>query len=73
MLISIYPDNPDERKIAQVVKTLKKCGIIIYPTDTVYSMACDLNNRKAVERMAKLKGIKLENGTVQDQFYKRVD
>ena len=60
MLLDIHPDNPDERKIAQIVKTLKKGGIIIYPTDTVYSMACDLNNRKAVERMAQLKGLKVE-------------
>jgi tRNA threonylcarbamoyl adenosine modification protein (Sua5/YciO/YrdC/YwlC family) len=60
MLLEIHPENPDERKIAQVVKTLKKGGIIIYPTDTVYSMACDLNNRKAVERMAQLKEIKVE-------------
>lgn len=60
MLLQIHPDNPDTRKIAQVIKTLKKGGIIIYPTDTVYSMACDMNNRKAVERMAQLKGIKAE-------------
>ena len=45
MLIDIHPDNPDKRKIAQVVAILKKGGVIIYPTDTVYSMACDLNNR----------------------------
>ena len=60
MLLSIHPDNPDQRKIDQVIKVLKKGGVIIYPTDTVYSMACDLNNRKAVERMAQIKGIKIE-------------
>jgi tRNA threonylcarbamoyl adenosine modification protein (Sua5/YciO/YrdC/YwlC family) len=60
MLINIHPDNPDKRKIAQVIQVLKKGGVIIYPTDTVYSMACDLNNRKAVERMAQIKGIKIE-------------
>ncbi len=60
MLVQIHPDNPDKRKIAQVIKTLQKGGVIIYPTDTVYSMACDLNNRKAVERMAQIKGIKLD-------------
>ncbi|PCJ01472.1 MAG: threonylcarbamoyl-AMP synthase [Flavobacteriales bacterium] len=60
MLLSIHPDNPDQRKINQVIKVLKKGGVIIYPTDTVYSMACDLNNRKAVERMAQIKGIKIE-------------
>lgn len=60
MLLQIHPDNPDTRKIAQAIKILKKGGVIIYPTDTVYSMACDLNNRKAVERMAQIKGIKVE-------------
>ncbi|MCB0402650.1 MAG: threonylcarbamoyl-AMP synthase [Flavobacteriales bacterium] len=60
MLLQIHPDNPDKRKIAQAVKILQKGGVIIYPTDTVYSMACDLNNRKAVERMAQIKGIKAE-------------
>ena len=53
MLIQIHPDNPDQRKIDQIVTQLRKGAIIIYPTDTVYSMACDLMNRKAVERMAK--------------------
>ena len=48
MLLSIHPDNPDKRKIDQAIKVLKKGGVIIYPTDTVYSMACDLMNRKAV-------------------------
>lgn len=60
MLLQIHPENPDKRKIDQVIATLKKGGIIIYPTDTVYSMACDLMNRKAVERMAQIKGIKIE-------------
>lgn len=60
MFLEIHPDNPDQRKIAQAIAILKKGGIIIYPTDTVYSMACDLMNRKAVEKMAQLKGIKIE-------------
>tara|TARA_B100000809_G_C15134702_1_gene530056 strand:- start:732 stop:1349 length:618 start_codon:yes stop_codon:yes gene_type:complete len=60
MLLQIHPDNPDKRKIDQVITILKKGGVIIYPTDTVYSMACDLNNRKAVERMAQIKGVKIE-------------
>lgn len=60
MLLDVHPENPEKRKIDQIVSILKKGGVIIYPTDTVYSMACDLNNRKAVERMAKIKGVKLE-------------
>lgn len=60
MLLAIHPDNPDQRKIDQIVSQLRKGAIIIYPTDTVYSMACDLKHKKAVERMAQLKGVKLE-------------
>ena len=60
MLLDIHPDNPDPRKINQVISILRKGGVIIYPTDTVYSMACDLLNRRAVEKMALLKGIKVE-------------
>ncbi|GAB4249752.1 MAG: L-threonylcarbamoyladenylate synthase [Vicingaceae bacterium] len=60
MLLTIHPDNPEPRKIQQVVDCLKKGGLIIYPTDTVYSIACDLNNKRAAERMAKIKGEKLE-------------
>jgi tRNA threonylcarbamoyl adenosine modification protein (Sua5/YciO/YrdC/YwlC family) len=57
-IIEIYPDNPDERKIDKVVECLKNGGLIIYPTDTVYSMGCDSKNVKAVERLCKLKNIK---------------
>lgn len=60
MLIRIYPENPNEKAIDQVVDVLKKGGIIIYPTDTVYGMGCDITNPKAIERIAKLKGIKPE-------------
>jgi tRNA threonylcarbamoyl adenosine modification protein (Sua5/YciO/YrdC/YwlC family) len=57
-IIEIYPDNPDSRKIQQVVECLRDGGIIIYPTDTVYSMGCDSKNVKAVEKLCKLKQIK---------------
>lgn len=60
MLLEIHPDNPDERKIKMVVECLSKGGIIIYPTDAVYNLGCDLQNHKAVERVAKLKGLKPE-------------
>jgi tRNA threonylcarbamoyl adenosine modification protein (Sua5/YciO/YrdC/YwlC family) len=59
-LIKIYPENPNEKHIAQVVDTLRKGGVIVYPTDTVYSFGCDLNNKAALERVAKIKGLKLE-------------
>jgi tRNA threonylcarbamoyl adenosine modification protein (Sua5/YciO/YrdC/YwlC family) len=58
--IKIYPDNPNPKEIAKVIKTLKDGGLIIYPTDTVYGLGCDITNTKALERIAKIKGIKLE-------------
>ena len=58
--IKIYPENPNPRAIQQVVDFLKRGGLIIYPTDTVYGLGCDFTNIKALERVAKLKGVKLE-------------
>ncbi|MGY4384088.1 tRNA threonylcarbamoyl adenosine modification protein (Sua5/YciO/YrdC/YwlC family) [Pedobacter sp. UYP24] len=60
MLIKIYPENPNPKAIEQIVEVLKKGGIIIYPTDTVYGMGCDITNQKAIERICKLRGIKPE-------------
>lgn len=60
MLIKIYPENPDEKRIQQAIDVLKKGGVIVYPTDSVYSMGCDMTNKRAVEKMAQLKGVKLE-------------
>ena len=57
MLIEINPINPDERKIKQVVEVLSQGGIIIYPTDTVYGLGCDIYNHKAVERICRLRGL----------------
>ena len=59
-LIKIYNENPNEREIDKVVKVLQKGGIIIYPTDTVYGLGCDITNTKAMERVAQLKGLKLD-------------
>ena len=58
--IKIYEDKPSEAEIAKVVKVLKEGGLVIYPTDTVYGLGCDITNTKALERIAKIKGIKLE-------------
>lgn len=58
--IKIYPQNPSEKEIARVVKVLKDGGLVIYPTDTVYGLGCDITNTKALERIAKIKGVKLE-------------
>ena len=59
MLIEIHPDNPEPRKITEVVNCLRKGGVIIYPTDTIYSIGCDLRNKKAIEKVARLKGVRL--------------
>lgn len=60
MLLTIHPDNPQERLVAQVVDCLKKGGIVIYPTDTVYGLGCDIHNKKAIERICRIKGVKPE-------------
>ncbi|MEJ7778675.1 MAG: L-threonylcarbamoyladenylate synthase [Daejeonella sp.] len=60
MLIKIYPENPNEKTIQQVVDVLKKGGIIIYPTDTVYGLGCDISNPRAIERICKIRGINPE-------------
>ena len=57
-LIPIHPKNPEPRKIAQVVDLLQRGGLVIYPTDTVYGIGCDLMNRKAVDRLIQVVGIK---------------
>lgn len=56
--IKIHPENPEIRKITRVVEVLKKGGIIIYPTDTIYGIGCDLMNRKSIERLCQIMDIK---------------
>ena len=56
----IHPENPDEQKIQLVVDVLKKGGVMVYPTDTVYALGCSLEHKRAIEKLAKLKGIKLK-------------
>nr|WP_315253770.1 L-threonylcarbamoyladenylate synthase [uncultured Flavobacterium sp.] len=58
--IKIYEDKPNEAAIAKVVKVLKDGGLVIYPTDTVYGLGCDITNSRALEKIAKIKGVKLE-------------
>ncbi|MBU2921327.1 threonylcarbamoyl-AMP synthase [Winogradskyella psychrotolerans] len=58
--IKIYPENPNPKAIQKVVKVLKSGGLVIYPTDTVYGLGCDITNIKALERIAQIKGVKLE-------------
>jgi len=60
MLLKIHPENPDPRRLRQVVDCLERGGVIVYPTDTIYSFGCDINNQKAYERIAKIKNLKAE-------------
>ncbi|MET3113224.1 tRNA threonylcarbamoyl adenosine modification protein (Sua5/YciO/YrdC/YwlC family) [Pedobacter sp. CG_S7] len=60
MLIKIYPENPNPKAIEQAVEVLKKGGLIIYPTDTVYGLGCDITNQKAIEKICQIRGIKPE-------------
>ncbi|RUT77796.1 L-threonylcarbamoyladenylate synthase [Ancylomarina longa] len=62
MLVKLYPDNPNHREFQKIADTLKNGGIIIYPTDTVYAMGCDITNNKAIQRIARLKGVSAEKG-----------
>ena len=61
MLLKIYPKNTNQKEIQKVVAHLKKGGLFIFPTDTVYSIGCDLSNSRAVEKMARIKGVKLKD------------
>ena len=60
MLLKIYPENPNEKKIQQVVECLKDGGVIIYPTDTVYGLGCDIFKQKAVEKIASIKKVNIK-------------
>lgn len=59
-LLKIYDENPSQKHINKVVEILRKGGLIIYPTDTVYGLGCDITNTSALERIAQIKGVKLE-------------
>jgi tRNA threonylcarbamoyl adenosine modification protein (Sua5/YciO/YrdC/YwlC family) len=58
--LKIYEDKPSETAIKKVVEVLKNGGLVIYPTDTVYGLGCDITNSRALEKLAKIKGVKLE-------------
>jgi tRNA threonylcarbamoyl adenosine modification protein (Sua5/YciO/YrdC/YwlC family) len=59
MLLEVYPDSINQRHIQKVVDYLKNGGIVIIPTDTVYAFSCDIYSSKAIERISKIKNIKL--------------
>jgi tRNA threonylcarbamoyl adenosine modification protein (Sua5/YciO/YrdC/YwlC family) len=69
MLIHIHPQNPQERLIRQVVDVLKGGGIIVYPTDTIYGLGCDIFQHKAVERICQIKGVQPQKANLSFVCY----
>ncbi len=59
-IVSIHPVNPEPRKIAKVVQAIRDGAIIIYPTDTVYGLGCQIGNTSTVEKIAAIRGLKVE-------------
>jgi tRNA threonylcarbamoyl adenosine modification protein (Sua5/YciO/YrdC/YwlC family) len=59
-LLSIFPDHIEEHKLQAAADALKKGGIVIYPTDTIYAMGCSIEQPQAIERLAKIKGIRVD-------------
>ena len=64
MLVNVHPENPQERIVKQIADCLKEGGVIIYPTDTVYGLGCDIFQPKAVERICRIKGINPEKANL---------
>ncbi|HEY1025269.1 MAG TPA: L-threonylcarbamoyladenylate synthase [Sphingobacteriaceae bacterium] len=69
MLLRVYPENPAEKAVRQIVDVLKKGGVIIYPTDTVYGLGCDITNQKAIEKVCQIRGIKPEKANLSFVCY----
>lgn len=61
MLLKVHPESPSQRQILKACEVLEKGGVIVYPTDTVYALGCDIYKSRAVERIARLKGLKLKD------------
>jgi tRNA threonylcarbamoyl adenosine modification protein (Sua5/YciO/YrdC/YwlC family) len=57
-LLRIHPDNPPLNKIQQAAQVLRQGGVIIYPTDTIYGLGCDITNQRAVEKLCRIRGLK---------------
>ncbi len=64
MLLKIYPENPNSRDIQRIAEIVRNGGIVIFPTDTIYGLGCDIFNVKAVEKVCKIKGLSPEKNTL---------
>jgi tRNA threonylcarbamoyl adenosine modification protein (Sua5/YciO/YrdC/YwlC family) len=69
MLLKLYDNNTNPKDLKRISECLQAGGVIIYPTDTIYAIGCDINNRSAIERVAKIKGIKVEKADFSFVFY----
>ncbi|MFD2968123.1 L-threonylcarbamoyladenylate synthase [Sphingobacterium bambusae] len=73
MLLKIYEDNPNPKAIQQAVEVLQKGGVIIYPTDTVYGIGCDITNQKAIERVCQIRGLRPDKSNLSFICYDLTD
>ena len=69
MLVRLYDENTNQREVLKIVELLRDGGVIIYPTDTIYGIGCDITKPKAVERVARIKNIKPEKAAFSFIFY----
>ncbi len=69
MLIKIYPENPNQREVQKAAEILRNGGVIIYPTDTVYGIGCSIDKPKAIQRVARIRGINLTKANFSFIFY----
>lgn len=69
MLIKIHPETPSERQIIKVADILRNAGVVVFPTDTVYGLGCDITKQKAIERVAQIKGVKVEKANFSFIFH----
>jgi tRNA threonylcarbamoyl adenosine modification protein (Sua5/YciO/YrdC/YwlC family) len=69
MLVRLHPENPQDRLVRQVVQTLKRGGIVIYPTDTIYGLGCDIFQHKAIERICQIKNVQPQKANLSFVCY----
>lgn len=69
MFLKLYPENPNPRYIKMIIECLENDGVIIFPTDTIYGIGCSINSNKALERIARIKGIKKEKANFSFIFH----
>lgn len=69
MIVRLYEENPNPKHLKQVIECINDGGVIIYPTDTIYALGCDIENRKGIERVAQIKGVKAEKSDFSFVFY----